>query len=290
MAAILASLRDPVRTAGGGAANAAKIAALLGVKAGFAGTVGQGPEGKGDEAALFFEAELRRVQVTPFLSRGKNPTGSCVILHDHTGTREIIASPGASTELSPGALMPGLIRKAGALVLDGYMLPAQELAAALLAEALAGGIPAAIDAGAPFIVRGLGKKLLEYATALPLLLFMNEEEAEVFTTLAGLSLKKLTGNGAFPVIVVKKEARGAEVYAGGSVIQAKTRPRFPLESTGAGDAFCGAFMSAWIQKRPLAECAALANEAAGLVLAIPGTAIDTDTREKFAALKEKYRL
>jgi sugar/nucleoside kinase (ribokinase family) len=49
-------------------------------------------------------------------------------------------------------------------------------------------------------------------------------------------------------------------------------------------------MSAWIQKRPLAECAALANEAAGIVLSIPGTAIDSGARKQFAALKKKYAL
>jgi sugar/nucleoside kinase (ribokinase family) len=295
MAALLASLDDPVYTAGGGAANAAKIAGLLGFSTGFAGTVGAGPSGKGDDLAGLFEAELRSAGVTPFLSLGKNSTGSCVILRE-AGSRDsreqssgITACPGAALELRPDNIPDSLIREARVLLLDGYILPRLELSESLMNRARKSGVPVALDSGAPFVVRSLGKKILDYLRELPLLLFMNEEEEQAFTEVTGAAPKELTGQGPFPVVVVKQGKRGAVVFSGGSIIRTKTRARIPLESTGAGDAFCGAFLCAWIRKRPLAECAALANEAAGLVLDAPGTSLNDPLRKAFAALGEALR-
>jgi sugar/nucleoside kinase (ribokinase family) len=240
--------------------------------------------------AALFEAQLKAAGVVPLLSAGKNPTGVCVILKRPDGQNIIRAAPGASTEFRLRDLPPELIRNAGVVVLDGYMLPREDLVEALLAEARAAGVPAAIDSSSAFIVRETGKRLLEYARTFPLLLFMNEEEAAALSALNGLSLEALSAKGPFPIITVKKEERGAAVYAGGTIIEAEARPLVPVESTGAGDAFCGAFLSAWLQKQPLARCAALANEAAALVLSVPGTALEgaPRLREQFTALKEKY--
>jgi sugar/nucleoside kinase (ribokinase family) len=297
MAALLASLNNAVYTAGGGAANAAKIAGLLGASAGFAGAVGAGPLGKGDEPASFFEAELRNAGLRLFLVPGKNPTGSCVILRDgprdkpeqQTG-RDIIACPGASLELSAGDIPGPLLKAAKVLLLDGYILTRPELSEALMNAARGSGVPVALDLGAVFIVRALGKKILEYLNEFPLLHFMNEEEARAFTEITGYTPEQLSGRGPFPLIVVNQGKQGATLFSEGRVITAETEARTPLESTGAGDAFCGAFLSAWVQKKPLAECAALANKAAGLVLAVPGTAVDEKLREQFAALQKAYGL
>jgi sugar/nucleoside kinase (ribokinase family) len=300
IAALLASLGDPVYSAGGGAANAAKIAGLLGFQAGFAGTVGRGPSGKGDELARLFEAELQSASVRTFLSRGSGPTGCCVILSEagasgggraggSRGSAAISACPGAALELRAGDIPDFAIREAGVLLLDGYLLPRPGLVEPLLQKAREAGIPAALDAGAGFIARSFGKKILKYLREIPLLLFMNEEEERAFTKTAGSSPAQLTGSEPLPLIAVKRGAKGATVFSGGRIINVETEARVPVESTGAGDAFCGAFLCAWIRNKTPEECAALANKAAALVLGIPGTAVNGPLKKAFAALGETLR-
>jgi sugar/nucleoside kinase (ribokinase family) len=71
------------------------------------------------------------------------------------------------------------------------------------------------------------------------------------------------------------------VFAGGTVHREGTFAIKPRDTTGAGDAFCAAFLAAWIRGKTLGECAALGNKVAREVLTVPGTGIN---RKKIAAL------
>jgi sugar/nucleoside kinase (ribokinase family) len=64
------------------------------------------------------------------------------------------------------------------------------------------------------------------------------------------------------VIVIKRGKDGAAVFTEGRRFIAETEKLLPLDSTGAGDAFAGAFLAARIRGSPPAECAALGNKAA----------------------------
>ncbi|MDR1373663.1 MAG: PfkB family carbohydrate kinase [Treponema sp.] len=82
--------------------------------------------------------------------------------------------------------------------------------------------------------------------------------------------------------MVKKLGReGAAVYAGGRICRSPAVPARPVESTGAEDAFCGAFLAAWLRGKPVEECAGLRNRAAGAILGVTGAGI---SRENFRKL------
>jgi sugar/nucleoside kinase (ribokinase family) len=87
-------------------------------------------------------------------------------------------------------------------------------------------------------------------------------------------LKNLTMNELFPIVVVKMGPRGAVAFAGGAVFREETVRVIPLETTGAGDAFCAAFLAAWIRNKSIAECASLGNRAAREILDVKGTGIN----------------
>lgn len=84
----------------------------------------------------------------------------------------------------------------------------------------------------------------------------------------------LTRGELFPIIVVKLGKRGALTFTGGSIHRAETQAVTPLDTTGAGDAFAAAFLTAWVRKKSLPECTSLGNKAARIVLDVAGTQVE----------------
>jgi sugar/nucleoside kinase (ribokinase family) len=292
--AAVGELPDKVLCSGGGAANVAKIAALLGTEAGFTGALGT------DELGRFFERELREAGVESRLLPRKTPTGWCLVLRLGDTVR-IAASPGASPELGPEDIDEGDIRNAVVVVIDGYLMDRRDLVRYVLDKANHYGTTVALDLSSASIARERAHEILTYSRLYPLILFMNEEEAGVFFRaidgrgeaepggegeidgdMADFFLG-LTANELFPIVAIKRGKRGATVFAGGRVHRESAFAVKPRDSTGAGDAFCAAFLSAWIRGRALGECAALGNKVARKVLSAPGTGVN---RKRIAALKK----
>jgi len=95
-------------------------------------------------------------------------------------------------------------------------------------------------------------------------------------------LKFITEGEIFPIIVIKLGGRGAVALAGGNIYREETFTIVPRNTIGAGDAFCAAFMSAWIRSKSIQECMVLGNKVAREVLMVPGTNIDKNRLKSFA--------
>jgi sugar/nucleoside kinase (ribokinase family) len=295
---LMATPTLPLVTSGGGAANAAKIACLLGISAAFVGSIGSTE----DAYASVFEEDLIGAGVIPCLIRDTSPTGICLVLKKRGGDQVIAACPGAALRLSAGDVPEDRMREARAVILDGFLLGRDLLVHRVLDLASQWGTPVALDVGSPHLAASRAGEIARYCRDYPLIVFMNEEEADAFcrtfsndadgeeTPDAGSKrkirvdmdlLKKITAKDVFPVIVVKRGKRGAVVFAGGQVYSAPVVAVNPAETTGAGDAFCAGFMAGWIRGKPLAECAVLGNKTAREVLDSPGARAD---RKKLAHL------
>jgi sugar/nucleoside kinase (ribokinase family) len=94
-------------------------------------------------------------------------------------------------------------------------------------------------------------------------------------------------NTDFPVIVVKLGQDGALCYSGGEIIRAGTQAVTPVDTTGAGDAFCAGFLAAWTQNKSIGECAAYGNIAARTVLGAEGSQADKKALGILAKLLRK---
>jgi fructokinase len=298
LAAAIGELKTKSACSGGGAANVAKIAAFLGIKTAFIGALGS------DEWGRFFEGELRAAGVRPLLFPRRAPTGCCLTLRldaerGRSGLR-VAAAPAAALELTKEDVGEEDIRSAGVVVIDGFLMDRRELVRHILDSASRSGTAVALDLGSPGIAGERAHEILTYSRIYPLILFMNEAEAAAFfrtiNERAGAEepgekeelddemidfFLGLTANELFPIVTVKRGKRGAVVFAGGAVHREGTFAIIPRDTTGAGDAFCAAFLAAWIRDKTLGECAALGNKVAREVLAVPGTAIN---RKKIAAL------
>jgi sugar/nucleoside kinase (ribokinase family) len=292
-------------SSGGGAANAAKIAAMLGMNAAFAGCAGQ------DALAAVFEKGLVSAGVAVHLTKGKEKTGVCFVCNTGGETR-IAASPGAALEFTEADVGEALISAAEVIVLDGYVLDRRPLVQHVLNLADKCGIPVALDAASVFQIQNKTEEILHYSRNYPLLIFMNADEAITFYNTIrkspkeeiGLNerekegmilrdvcpmLKIITDGELFPIVIVKLGGRGAVVVAGGNVYREETFAIIPRNTTGAGDAFCAAFLAAWIRGKSLSECAALGNRVAREFLEVPGTRIKSGKLKSFAKALRKQK-
>jgi sugar/nucleoside kinase (ribokinase family) len=291
---ILIEIQDcgnAVISSGGGGANVAKIASMLGIRTAFAGCVGN------DSFAKTFEEELGGAGVLPILFRGKDKTGTCLILNNANGETRIAASPGAALELSEKDISKDLICRANVIVLDGYVLDRRPLVRRILELADKHGIPIALDAASVFQIRNKTEEILQYIRNYPMILFMNADETIAFyNTIRKTAdeeilkndrekeefiirevypiFKIITDGEIFPIIAIKMGGRGAAIIAGGNVYRAETFAVTPQNNIGAGDAFCAAFLAAWIRGKSISECAVLGNKTAREVLDVPGTQIE----------------
>jgi sugar/nucleoside kinase (ribokinase family) len=303
----LAPANDTVISSGGAAANVAKIAAMLDAESAFAGCVGLSSDS--DNLAAVFKKDLESAGVVPLLSTGNEKTGLCFAFNCGDFTR-IAASPGAALEFSEADVPAELISRAEALVLDGYMLDRRPLVQHILQLASRHGIPIALDAASVFQIKDKTEDILQYSRNYPLIVFMNTDEAIVFYNNIRKSkdkvetysereketmilrdicpvLKCITEGEIFPIIVIKLGGRGAVVLAGGNIYREETHAIIPRNTVGAGDAFCAAFISAWIRRKSIQECASLGNRVAREILLVPGTNIGKGKLKSFARLLRK---
>lgn len=283
-AELLVALPNPKLSSGGGAANTAKIAARLGIKSAFVGRVGSKERGGPDRFSLLFEKEMKDAGVHTLLTRGKESTGGCLVLHLPEDTFAIAACPSAALGLGAEDVPEDLIRMAKVLVLDGYVLGREKLVDHAISVAERSGTAIALDIGsadnaarfAPFIAR--------LAAESSLMLFMNAAEAIAFSaslrSMNGLDeedafghIRSMTEQGPFPIVIVKRGPLGSVVFAGGTRFDAPARAVKPRDETGAGDTFAAGFLAAWIRDKPLAECAAFGNRVARENVSVPGTRI-----------------
>jgi sugar/nucleoside kinase (ribokinase family) len=244
---------------GGGAANAAVWAAASGSSVSLYGRVGDDVPGRAIREAV---AE-RGVQ--PVLAADPDePTGTMlVVLKD--GERSMVADRGANAKLAPQDLPPRI--EARAVLVSGYILfhPGSE-AAALAAMERARAEQVAVDAASWPLIEAYGVERFLEATRPATILLANEREAGVLAS--GPEFAPLAER--YAIVCVKRGRHGALVLEGESatpVAPITSVDTEELDTTGAGDAFDGAFLAALARGATPSEAAFHGCEAGGLRVA-----------------------
>lgn len=212
---------------GGKGQNQAVAAARTGARVSFVGAVG------GDDfATMTLDGLVSDGIDTARVRRVGAPTGTALIAVDAAGENSIIVEPGANAKLELDDTDRALIAGADVLLLQ-LEIPLAAVQAA--AEAANGTGTVAILNAAP--IAPLPAELL----ALLDVLVVNEHEEARLRSDTGID--DLTG--IVPVVVVTLGGEGAELRVrAGRSIRVPAPPVEVVDSTGAGDAFCGAFAAA----------------------------------------------
>ncbi|MBD0419784.1 sugar kinase [Streptomyces sp. TRM S81-3] len=205
----------------------------------------------GTDAAAWHESELTAHGVRPLLAvDAAAPTGTVICLVDagDSAERTFLTDSGASLCLDPGDWSDGLLDGVAWLHLSGYLLfsePSRALVATALGAARARGVPVSLDpASAGFLTKLGVDRFLSLVEGVDVLL-PSRDEACLLTGLPDTADAAAKLSRHVPLVVAKQGAEGALVARSGTMCaRVPAAPAVPLDSTGAGDAFTGAFLAA----------------------------------------------
>ncbi|MFB8398734.1 carbohydrate kinase family protein [Streptomyces yangpuensis] len=264
-----------IRTLPGGAgANAACWAALTGsAEVRLLARVGA-------ESARWHERALVDAGVRPRLVvDAEEPTGTVVALVGTDAERTFLTDSGASLRLCPADWAPSLLDGAAHLHLSGYLFFAdssRELAMVALRAARTRGVPVSVDPASAGFLAALGPRRFLDAVAGTGVLLPNEDEARLLAGLperAGAARAATELSRRIPLVVVTRGRAGALVAERGRITAevAAAQPAEPVvDSTGAGDAFTGAFLAARLDGADPTESARAGCRAAAQAITHPG--------------------
>jgi sugar/nucleoside kinase (ribokinase family) len=205
----------------------------------------------GADAAAWHERELVSCGVRPRLVvDAEAPTGTviCLVDAEAAAERTFLTDSGASLRLGSGDWSDGLLDGVARLHLSGYLLfsePSRALVATALASARARGVPVSLDPASAGFLAELGvERFLALTDGVDVLL-PSRDEACLLTGLPDAADAAAELSRRIPLVVAKLGTRGALVARDG-VVSARVRavPARPRDTTGAGDAFTGAFLAA----------------------------------------------
>lgn len=223
----------------------------------------------GGDSAAWHERELAASGVRPLLvTDPETPTGTVICLVD-TGAsaeRTFLTDSGASLRLAPGDWSPALLDGVARLHLSGYLFfsePGRALVSVVLEATRARGVPVSLDPASAGFLTELGvDRFLELCAGVDVLL-PSRDEACLLTGLPDPADAAAKLSRHFPLVVAKLGDDGALVARSGSVrVHVPAQPATPRDTTGAGDAFTGAFLAALLAGAE-PEGAATAGCAAG---------------------------
>jgi ribokinase len=249
---------------GGKGANQAVAAARLGASVALVGRVGDDDAGRRLRDGLAAEGvDVRFVSVDP-----EAPTGMALIAVDASGENTIVVSPGANARVGEGD-----VRAAGDVVPGaGVVLVQHEVPEAAVRAALAA-------AG--------GRVVLNPAPARPLVgpvdvLVPNRGELEALAGRGGEPEDLARGLAGAGAVVVTLGAEGALVVEGERAERVPALQVEAVDTTGAGDTFCGALVSALDEGATLVEAARWAARAAAASVTRLGAQSGMPTRDQLA--------
>ncbi|WP_069622594.1 carbohydrate kinase family protein, partial [Streptomyces niveus] len=229
----------------------------------------------GADAAGWHEERLRAAGVRPLLVvDDEAATATVVSLVDAFAERTFLTDSGAVLRLCAADWSDSLLDGVGRLHISGYLFFAatsRQVARAAVESARARDIPVSVDPASAGFIANLGAKVFLAAADGVHVLLPNTDEARLLTGVPDAEKAAAELSRRFPLVVVTLGPDGALVAADGAVTARVPAARArAVDSTGAGDAFNGAFLAALLAGADPVTAAAAGCRAGALSVARPG--------------------
>jgi sugar/nucleoside kinase (ribokinase family) len=254
---------------GGSAANTIHGLAMLGIKAGFIGSVGK------DELGDFFENDMKSAGINTMLSRRNSVTGTAVALISPDSERTFATHLGAAVELDAADLVPEYFNGYDILYLEGYLIFNKLLVETACQIAKEKKMKIALDLASYNVVDSKLSDFKEIVEKYVDIVFANEEEARSFTGM-GPEDALNTISKSCEITVIKVGSEGSWLKKGERIIKVGPHPVNCKDTTGAGDLYASGFLYGYSNNFDLEKCGLLGSLTAGKVIEIVGARMDEE--------------
>lgn len=257
---------------GGDCANVVGTAAQLGAKVAFCGQVGQDHFGK-HYAEIVVENHIEN-----FLHLDADGhTGKCLSLISPDAERTMLVSLGCAIELAPDRLFLDVIAQSKIFHCSAYLFTGGrmgETARMALEHARAHNVQISFDVSDAWVIETHRELLWEVIDRYADIVFSNASEAKALLGLEPeAAAQKLAQHCR--VAVVKRGAQGSVICSGEHTYGIGIHPVTAVDTTGAGDAYAGAFLYGMIHGLDLEHCGRLASRVAAETVAQTGAVVTT---------------
>lgn len=248
----------------GGIANTAVWASRCGSGAVFAGKVGM------DEFGQLYERDLISERVLPFLRHSNKPTGKCLILIHHNRERTMIVDRGANDYLKSAEIPNALLEKTKYVYFSGYSFAAEGLRKEIvkIMKRARKFDKAIVFNGGSYNIMADFPALFEKVVDRYVDVFaMNRAEASVFTGEEDVQgITRVLMNAA-PSFIVTLGEKGSIAFDGHRILRTRAPKVYRVtDTTGAGDAFMGAFLAGLIRRKTFKDSIQSGHKAAEKVV------------------------
>ncbi|MEU8542621.1 PfkB family carbohydrate kinase [Streptomyces sp. NPDC048717] len=215
----------------------------------------------GEDAVDWHDRVLREAGVRPRLVRDPGaPTASVIALVGADAERTFLTDSGAALRLAPEDWSAELLAGVARVHLSGYLFFAETSRATaerVLRDARAAGLPVSVDPASAGFLAELGTEPFLAAVDGVECLLPNADEARLLTGCTDPGEAAAALSRRVPLVAVTLGSGGAVLAVRGRVTARVPAPTArPVDSTGAGDAFTGAFLAARLAGAGPADAAA----------------------------------
>jgi ribokinase len=252
---------DYLSRTGGKGANQAVAAVRMGAKVAMVGKVGDDAFGRRSVNNLKTQSVL-----TAGMGISERPTGCSTIAVDDAGKNMVFTAPGANLDVTSDQIPDDILNPKNLVLAQLETPPAVTLD--VLARAKVGGAPTILNASPAQALTPPALKLVDY-------LIVNEVESQQLAK--GLGIKDTdtrlvaaqiaamgAPDGPGLACIITMEGKGSIAARGRSLWHQEALPVDVVDSTGAGDAFCGIFAACLQAGRPWIEALRFASTGASL--------------------------
>lgn len=259
---------QPQAVSGGSVPNTIVSLANLGVPTALQGKIGR------NELAKFFRRDLDQAGVEQHMIESDINTGNCISLISTDSERTMATYLGAAQEMTAADVRSELFEGCTHFYTEGYLVQNPELIEKLLKTAHIKGLTICFDLASYNIVEENFELLQKLIRRYVDVLFANEEEATAFTGKEDTEALNELGELA-DIVVLKQGCRGSLVKWGDRVVRAGVIKTECIDTTGAGDLYAAGFIYGLINNLSPQKCAEAGAIAAGNVISVIGSKMDT---------------
>lgn len=244
---------EEILSPGGQVATAIVSCATLGLRTRYIGTIGDDLRGRIQWESL----DGTGVDVSGVIVREGCPNQTAYILIDQrTGERTVLWQRPSCLRLTPDDIKPEDIVNTRLLHIDGYDTDAAARAASIAREA---GIPVSLDVDTVYPHFDAVLKNTDYLVASSVWPARWTGEADPF-----VALERLQREYRFKIAAMTLGEYGSMALLNGKFVYSPAFSVHCVDTTGAGDAFHGAFCVAMLEGMPLERVLEFSNAAAAL--------------------------